>query len=181
MLAEALPIVRSEKEGVWVQRSGYSQADLHEDLVVESDLPLSAVAPAGTELLTVAVIGDRNAGKSTFLHAFVNHVDRDWLRVTSLLPVVSGTFCNARYGVAGPCVPGKAPVDELPYLDTDVACSVVVVTADDFRFFAKDFGVLSTVAVDRDARGRVWQDLGSLLAPLSTSRATERGPSARPS
>ena len=148
MAAFALPIERSALEGVWVQRAGYAQADLQEDLTVESDLPLSAEAPAGTEVLTVGVIGDRNAGKTTFLHAFVNQHDRDWLRVTSVLPVLSGSFRNTRYGAVGPFQPGGAPVAEAPYLDTDVAAATVLVTIEDFAFFARDFGLADAVDVD---------------------------------
>lgn len=135
-----LPITRSV-QGVWEQRAQYAQADLHEEVVLDVEGPLSSAASAGTEVVRIVIVGDRNAGKSTLLHALVNFHDRDWLRVTSLLPVVAGSFVNRRFGDAGPCVPGSAPRDELPYLDTDVARSTVVLTREDFRFFVAEFGL----------------------------------------
>lgn len=139
-LDAVLPITRSI-EGVWEQRAQYAQADLHEEVVLDVEGPLSSVASAGTEVVRIVIVGDRNAGKSTLLHALVNFHDRDWLRVTSLLPVVAGSFVNRRFGDVGPCVPGSAPRDELPYLDTDVARSTVVLTREDFRFFVAEFGL----------------------------------------
>ena len=147
-----LPVERNAMEGVWMQATNYAQPDLHEDLTVEVDGgPLAEFAPAGTAVVSVAIVGDRNAGKSTFLHAFVNERDRDWLKVTSVLPAISGSFRNARYGTVGPCVPGGAPLAEAPYIDTDVACATAVLTIEDFAFFCNDFGLPDLLASVADA------------------------------
>ena len=57
---------------------------------------------ASVAAVEFVIAGDRNAGKSTLLHAFVCAQDREWLRLTSVLPVLSGDFVNARFGFAGP-------------------------------------------------------------------------------
>jgi len=134
-LSLVLPIERSS-DGVWQQKARYSQPDLHDELVLDIDGPFSSVASAETYVVRFVVTGDRNAGKSTLLHAFVNAHDRDWLRVTSLLPVLTGTFANARF--AGAFEP-SVPRDELPYLDTDVARCTLVLTREDFLFFLREF------------------------------------------
>ncbi|KAJ1448542.1 hypothetical protein M885DRAFT_623343 [Pelagophyceae sp. CCMP2097] len=135
-----LPISRSPA-GVWEQRCSYSHADLHDEVLVDLDGPFGSVASAETEVVRFTVLGDRNAGKSTLLHALVHSKDANWLRLTSLLPVFAGAFVNARFGTPGPCVPGAAPRDELPFLDTDVASSVALLSREDFAFFANEFGV----------------------------------------
>ena len=142
-----LPISLSA-EGVWEQKASYVQPDLHDELVLDLEGPFATVASADTSVIRFVVTGDRNAGKSTLLHAFVNAHDQDWLRLTSLLPVLTGSFTNARFGgpPSGPFAvdPKKEscpPRDELPYLDTDVARTTLVFTREDFLFFCAEFRV----------------------------------------
>lgn len=136
-LVTALPIERNATECSWTQRSSYSQGDLHEDLVAEAnDLPIHT--QPDVEVRTIAIVGDRNAGKTTLLHALINEHDKDWLRVSSLLPFVAGVFENRRYG-GGPCSPDRPPVSELPYLDTDVASCTCLLASEDFRFLCSEF------------------------------------------
>ena len=93
-LVTALPIERNATECSWTQRSSYAQGDLHEDLVADISDAVPINAAPDVEVRTIAIVGDRNAGKTTLLHALINEHDRDWLRVSSLLPIVAGVFEN---------------------------------------------------------------------------------------
>ena len=137
-LVTALPIERNATECSWTQRSSYAQGDLHEDLVADISDAVPINAAPDVEVRTIAIVGDRNAGKTTLLHALINEHDRDWLRVSSLLPIVAGVFENRRYG-GGPCSPERPPVAEPPYLDTDVASCTALLSAEDFRFLCSEF------------------------------------------
>ena len=137
-LVTALPIERNATECSWTQRSSYAQGDLHADLVADISDAVPINAAPDVEVRTIAIVGDRNAGKTTLLHALINEHDRDWLRVSSLLPIVAGVFENRRYG-GGPCSPERPPVAEPPYLDTDVASCTALLSAEDFRFLCSEF------------------------------------------
>lgn len=134
-----LPVSRS-RDGAWEQRARYSHPDLHDELVLDLEGPLASMASDGVGVVRLVVCGDRNAGKSTLLHALsANSADRDWLRVTSLLPAVAGSFVNVRYDLSGNLAAGSAPEDEPPYIDTDLARGTVILTKEDFAFFVSDF------------------------------------------
>lgn len=134
---------------MWQQRSSYSHPDLHDEVVLDVDGPFGSVG--GVDLIRLLVCGDRNSGKSSLLHALSTHSgDRDWLLVNSLLPSIGGSFVNARFGQSGDFVPGCAPVDEPPYLDTDVARGTVVLTREDFAFFVADFGLKDNFVISGD-------------------------------
>ena len=65
------------------------------------------------------LMGDQNAGKSTFLHAFTYNEDERFLEMSSLLPVLSASFVNTRF-LTREQAAAQAPMDELPFLDTDI-------------------------------------------------------------
>ena len=44
---------------------------------------------SGAKVFTFVLMGDQNAGKSTFLHSFTHHADENFLQMSSLLPVLS--------------------------------------------------------------------------------------------
>ena len=94
----ALTLSRSP-EG-WVQRAQFSHPDLHDELVeelAEHDSPLArSASTSGVVNFTFLLLGDQNAGKSTFLHAFTHAGDRAWLELLSLLPILSSSFVNAQ-------------------------------------------------------------------------------------
>eukprot|EP00050_Salpingoeca_kvevrii_P008591 m.303811 g.303811 ORF g.303811 m.303811 type:complete len:597 (-) comp16243_c0_seq1:49-1839(-) len=128
---DLLPIERTDLG--FTQRSQWRQPDrLHEE-VVELESPLAAVVAAGTHVYTFVLLGDQNAGKSTFLHSFTCHLDSQFLLLNSLLPALSSSFVNTRF-----LAPGQSAADardEPPFLDTDLARGTLVLTADDFAFF----------------------------------------------
>lgn len=64
--------------------------------VVELDSPYSATVKSGTHVYSFVLMGDQNAGKSTFLHSFSHNTDLNYLELSSLLPVLSASFVNTR-------------------------------------------------------------------------------------
>jgi len=138
--------IEKKKDGVWEQCAWYSHPDLHDELVLNVDGPFATVATAETLAIRILIVGDRNAGKSTLLHSFMNAHDRDWLWLSSVFPVLSGAFSNVRYGPQGPFILNgeQPPRDELPYLDTDVARCTLVLTKEDYLFFCQEFSLPMT-------------------------------------
>lgn len=124
------------------QRCCYRNPDLHDEDVPEIDLssPLAPAAAANSECLPILVAGDQNAGKSTFLHSFCNANDAGFLRLTSFLPILSSEFVNLRI-LRG----SERAMDELPFLDTDVARGIFSLTLENFAFFCNEFGLQSLV------------------------------------
>lgn len=49
------------------------------------------------QVVSFVLLGDQNAGKSTFLHAFTHHTDDNFLQLSSLVPVLSAGFINTRF------------------------------------------------------------------------------------
>lgn len=114
--ARALHVERGA-EGFWQQRAAFSHADLHEELVSEPlPSPFALHHHEGTFCYTFLLLGDQNAGKSTFLHAFTHEADASWLSLVSLLPIISSSFLNASL------LPSSEapPMDEPPFIDTDI-------------------------------------------------------------
>jgi len=127
----------------WVQRSAYSHPDLHdellEELVYHHESPLAATASSsGVVSFCFLLLGDQNAGKSTFLHAFNHAGDAAWLELTSLLPILSSSFVNAQ--LLSSEDRSKPAMDEPPFLDTDVGRARFLLTLEDFAFFVDEFG-----------------------------------------
>ena len=84
----------------WLQRAAWTHPDLHDELVeelVSLSSPFAAAGGAsGAVSFTFLLLGDQNAGKSTFLHAFAHAGDASWLEMLSLLPILSSSFLNAQ-------------------------------------------------------------------------------------
>lgn len=135
--AACLPITRMPYG--FVQRSSYLQLDRHHEEVVELESPLAAVVASGTRIFTFLLLGDQNAGKSTFLHSFTFHQGDGFLQLTSLLPMLSSSFVNTRF------LPSEATIeeamDQAPFIDTDVGRAVVLVSREDFLFFLEENGL----------------------------------------
>jgi hypothetical protein len=92
---ETLPVERHAFG--YVQKSVYKQPDLYHEKVVQLDSPFAPVVKTGTWLASFLLLGDQNAGKSTFLHAFTYAQDARFTELTQLLPILSATFVNTRY------------------------------------------------------------------------------------
>ena len=130
------PLALSRTPEGYVQRSSFTHPDLHDELVEEFISPRSPLAaPASTSgvaAFTFLLLGDQNAGKSTFLHAFTHATDASWLELTSLLPILSASFTNAQFV-------DRQQMDEPPFLDTDVGRASLLLTLEDFSFFIDEF------------------------------------------
>eukprot|EP00040_Diaphanoeca_grandis_P016437 m.84786 g.84786 ORF g.84786 m.84786 type:complete len:617 (-) comp25803_c1_seq1:342-2192(-) len=127
---ESLPIEKTEFG--FVQKSSWRQIDRLDEEVVELDGPHSLTVAPDTQVFTFVLLGDQNAGKSTFLHSFSHQNDQNFLEMTSLLPVLSASFVNTRFLSESD---GRAPIDEIPFIDTDIARSTLSLTIDDFAFW----------------------------------------------
>ena len=138
-----------------MQKVVYRQADLHHEEVLELDSPFAPFFQTGTLVHTFLLLGDQNAGKSTFLHSFTYEQDTNFLSLTSYLPMLSTTFINSRFLSEGSPI---APLDEPPFLDTDLARATVLLTLEDFLFFLNEFGLpIDASLYPRDARYSVMQ------------------------
>lgn len=142
--SEALLVERTQFG--YVQRARFAHPDLHHEEVLELDSPFAAVVAAGTHVFSFVLLGDQNAGKSTFLHSFSYTDEPQWLELSSYLPLLSSAFLNVRLLPPGDDTP---PLDELPYLDTDIGRSNFLMTAENFLFFLREFGL----APDGDTHG----------------------------
>ena len=107
----------------WIQRASFTHPDLHDELVEEIvplSSPFSSVCARGSSAFTFLLLGDQNAGKSTFLHSFSHAGDATWLEIVSYLPIISASFVNASL-----CTDSATPpMDEPPFLDTDIGTPV---------------------------------------------------------
>ncbi|CAD7950194.1 unnamed protein product [Amoebophrya sp. A25] len=171
------------------QRFSYRQHELYDEDVPSDD----EEGRTETESLSFLVVGDQNAGKSTFLHSFSNFEDSNFMRLQSFLPAITSTFRNqcftsvtatanassedarqAKHDVAAgtadehesvgvkpdhdmegeaQLVQGVARVcDEPPYLDTDLGTATVLLTAENFSFFLREFELEETVRLADSTR-----------------------------
>lgn len=90
----------------------------------------------GTEVFTFLLLGDQNAGKSTFIHSFTSEKDAQFMKLCSFLPILNSTFSNARF-----VSHDVDCMDELPFLDTDLGRGTVMITVHDFLFFCAESGL----------------------------------------
>eukprot|EP01070_Trichotokara_eunicae_P001209 Trichotokara_eunicae@DN1633_c0_g1_i1.p1 len=128
--------------GGFEQRSDFKNEDrLHEEI---TELPFfdsilsNASFMEGTLCCTISLFGAQNAGKSTFLHSFCSFQKFSlvFLQICQALPILRSTFINARF-----IDDETSPMDEFPFIDTDVARAMVTVTSDDFIFFCEEFQI----------------------------------------
>eukprot|EP00053_Salpingoeca_punica_P016810 m.159959 g.159959 ORF g.159959 m.159959 type:complete len:676 (+) comp17048_c2_seq1:188-2215(+) len=144
-MAKAGQLAIQREEFGYVQRSAWRQADrLHEE-VIDLDSPFSVSLAAGTHLYTFVLIGDQNAGKSTFLHSFACYQDENYLELSSLLPVLSSSFLNTRFLPEGD---NRRAIDEPPFLDTDIARGTIAMVLDDFAFFVEEHNLDHSLVLD---------------------------------
>jgi hypothetical protein len=131
-----------------VQRARWTHPDLHDELVeelVSLSTPLAAVGAAAAHRTAIGytflLLGDQNAGKSTFLHAFANAEHAGWLELLSILPILSASFANAQFRTDAPDPKGGgAPaMDQPPFLDTDVGRTSFLLTLEDFSLFIDEY------------------------------------------
>jgi hypothetical protein len=167
---EYLPITKTDYG--YVQKVTYVQPDLYHEEVVEIESPFASVIATGTQIYTFLLLGDQNAGKSTFIHAFTYQADPNYLELSTLLPILSSSFFNTRFLEPDSKID---PRDELPFLDTDIGRGTVLVTRDDFNFWVDENG-LPVEDYPRDTRFIALQfieiggdHLDSMMNPNSVS------------
>lgn len=141
-----LPI--EKKEFGFVQKNSYHQPDLYHEEVLDLDSPFADVVPVNTQVFTFLLLGDQNAGKSTYLHSFSYQNDINFLPITSIIPILSSSFINTRFyfgDAPNSNIPEKMkkfePMDELPFLDTDIARGSFLVTREVFEFFLMEYTI----------------------------------------
>eukprot|EP00771_Trimastix_marina_P000523 gnl/Trimastix_PCT/1543.p1 GENE.gnl/Trimastix_PCT/1543~~gnl/Trimastix_PCT/1543.p1 ORF type:complete len:723 (+),score=145.18 gnl/Trimastix_PCT/1543:68-2236(+) len=118
----------------YLQSSSFKHLDLCHEELIDLDSPFATIFASGTLMYTFLFLGDQNAGKSTFLHAFTHQNDPSWLSMLSAFPVLTSTFSNARF-LEDPSI---ACMDEPPFIDTDLGRSTAMQTLDDFLFFLNE-------------------------------------------
>lgn len=119
----------------------YQQPDLYHEEVVELDTPLARVLECSPRVhaLSVLLLGDQNAGKTTLLHAFTYHHDVNYTHLSDALPLLAAVFVNARF--LAPDAPLAAAMDQPPYVDTDLARCTMLAAMDDWQRFLADAGL----------------------------------------
>ncbi|CAE7031692.1 unnamed protein product [Symbiodinium sp. CCMP2592] len=132
------------------QRCAYKHPDLYDEEVPEIDLETAVAQPelgAGCAVRSFVLLGDQNAGKSTMLHSFCRNGDAGFMQLSSLLPILSSSFLNTRM-VPESWLQGQDDInqlslvrDELPFMDTDIARGLVMLSVENFAFFAQEFGL----------------------------------------
>lgn len=85
------------------------------------------------------VLGDQNAGKSTFLHSLVDHNSSHSTELLSFIPSLSSSFVNARFFLNDKEDRNNL-MDEPPFIDTDIARAATLVTLESFRFMSLEAG-----------------------------------------
>jgi GTPase SAR1 family protein len=130
-MEKVIPIVR--KDYGFVQQTLYHHPDLYHEQVIDIESPLAINISNDAQMYTFLLMGDQNAGKSTFMHAFTYDKDDNFLELSSYLPILSSNFVNTRFFFQ--TKENFAAMDELPFLDTDIARVTFQMSAEDFRFF----------------------------------------------
>eukprot|EP00439_Symbiodinium_sp_Y106_P056762 s2712_g7.t9 len=139
------------------QRCAYKHPDLYDEEVPEIDLETAVAQPelgAGCAVRSFVLLGDQNAGKSTMLHSFCRNGDAGFMQLSSLLPILSSSFLNTRM-VPESWLQGQDDInqlslvrDELPFMDTDIARGLVMLSVENFAFFAQEFGLWDPSRMD---------------------------------
>jgi hypothetical protein len=65
--------------------------------VLELDSPFASIVASGTTAFNYLIMGDQNAGKSTFLHSFSFVSDPKFLALMQIFPILSANFINTRF------------------------------------------------------------------------------------
>eukprot|EP00927_Polykrikos_kofoidii_P060131 TRINITY_DN55199_c0_g1_i1.p1 TRINITY_DN55199_c0_g1~~TRINITY_DN55199_c0_g1_i1.p1 ORF type:complete len:921 (-),score=129.80 TRINITY_DN55199_c0_g1_i1:118-2622(-) len=82
------------------------------------------------------------------LHSFCRQGDARFMQLSSLLPILSSSFLNTRLVPRAHMGrwndfdrPLSAVRDEMPFMDTDVARGIQLLTLENFLFFCNEFGI----------------------------------------
>ena len=137
---DQLPIYKTEFG--FQQKSFFKQLDLYHEEVIELDSPFEVVKNhSSVYTKTIVIIGDQNAGKTTFLHSFCGKDDLHFTELMGEFPMLCSTFLNTRF-----LSHELSAMDEAPFIDTDIARTTVLFSTDDWNFFLSehDMAVLDT-------------------------------------
>lgn len=127
-----LPI--EKKDFGYLQKNHYHHPDLYDEAMIELNSPFASLIASGTKIFTFLLLGDQNAGKSTFLHSFTARKDGNWYDLAREIPILSSNFINTRF-IEANVIP---PIDELPFLDTDIARATILLLREDFEYFLQE-------------------------------------------
>lgn len=120
------------------QRLSSSNPDLSHEEIPELSFPdcLGSIQHQADLLeLRFLVLGDQNAGKSTFLHSLVDKDASHSTELLSFIPALSSSFVNARFFLNDYEDRDKL-MDEPPFIDTDIARAASLLTVESFAFLA---------------------------------------------
>ena len=127
-----LPI--EKKDFGYLQKNHYHHPDLYDEAMNELNSPFASLIASGTKIFTFLLLGDQNAGKSTFLHSFTARKDGNWYDLAREIPILSSNFINTRF-IEANVIP---PIDDLPFLVTDIARATILLLREDFEYFLQE-------------------------------------------
>ncbi|MFW9930617.1 MAG: hypothetical protein ACFFD1_14605, partial [Candidatus Thorarchaeota archaeon] len=140
-----IPRVIKEKYG-YSQKSHYQHPDLYEESIIGLDSPFAHIIPTNMAILNVILVGNRNSGKSTFIHAFTDIDDENFFDVLVELPIISSSFINTRF-----LENKSSPMDIPPFIDTDIARGIILFNKEDFDFLLSEYSI-SEIKMALDTR-----------------------------
>ncbi len=135
-----------ECESGLAQVYSYHNAELAHEALVEVSTPFAASSRADATVNTFLLCGDQNSGKTSFLHSFVFEREWNWTSLTRLLPILSSSWSNLHIPRTG-----RPPMDEPPFLDTDVAKTTVLLSNEDFQFYLQENNIHNRSLLSDDA------------------------------
>ncbi|OLS21241.1 MAG: hypothetical protein HeimC3_36620 [Candidatus Heimdallarchaeota archaeon LC_3] len=118
------------------QQNSYEHPDLYEESVITLDSPLASIIASDTHIITILLLGNRNSGKSTFIHSFTNKTDKNFFELLSEIPIINSTFINTRF-----IEDGLPYIDEPPFIDTDIGRGTILLNREDFEFLLSEYNV----------------------------------------
>ena len=116
----------------------------HEEVVEFSEAGSIFQQKYGKKTVTLSflLLGDQNAGKSTFIHSFTNDKQSSihFLQLYSILPILASSFINMRF-LSHKNITKADLMDELPYMDTDIAKGTILLSIESFFFFLNEYDI----------------------------------------
>eukprot|EP01053_Blabericola_migrator_P005128 Blabericola_migrator_1__5127@NODE_264_length_10634_cov_183_258446_g220_i0_p2_GENE_NODE_264_length_10634_cov_183_258446_g220_i0NODE_264_length_10634_cov_183_258446_g220_i0_p2_ORF_typecomplete_len512_score102_26PPV_E1_C/PF00519_17/0_078Dynamin_N/PF00350_23/0_24TniB/PF05621_11/1_4TniB/PF05621_11/2_5e02MMR_HSR1/PF01926_23/0_47_NODE_264_length_10634_cov_183_258446_g220_i079479482 len=126
----------------------FKHPDMHDEDILEvdpSDDPFASVEHKGNSLWSFVLTGDQNAGKSTFLHSCIDANSPGFTSFASLMPLMSGYFCNTRLSNQLAFQSEAERIawsrDHGRYFDTDIGRGTLIMSRANFDFLLIELGI----------------------------------------
>eukprot|EP00916_Digyalum_oweni_P003132 GHVL01005641.1.p1 GENE.GHVL01005641.1~~GHVL01005641.1.p1 ORF type:complete len:295 (+),score=73.19 GHVL01005641.1:129-1013(+) len=113
------------------QRSEYRHPDSCDEEICEVDA--TGVACPSAQMFSFLLLGDQDAGKSTFLHTFCNADNPNFTQLSSFFPIFLSKFINIFFS--------NTPPLGTPFIKTDIARGISLITTENFLFFLEEFNI----------------------------------------